>query len=141
MTPYQVIEHWDFTRTRESFNQVIGAWQPVRGGYNLEIRVPARLVGSHLGLLVHDVDTPDVLVESVGTAGPQTATRPGRLLRTSAQLEARIEDLRLPLGRRVWVAVNRGGIRSTSYTPGCCLPRTRTSPTIWPARRACADRK
>ncbi|NNM00406.1 MAG: hypothetical protein HKO62_06620, partial [Gammaproteobacteria bacterium] len=118
VTPYQVIEHWDFTRTRESFNQVIGAWQAAGGGYSLEIRIPARLVGSHLGLLVHDVDTPKVLVESVGTAGPLTATRPGRLLRTSAQLEARIVDLRLPLGRRVWVLNRHGQVLASGGSLG-----------------------
>ncbi len=99
-------------RSLDYITNVSGVWQPVEGGYNLEIVIPAGAVGERLGFVVNDMDGPDHNGEpvAVGTAGDETIQRPGRILQPSREIEGVIENLVNAEGRRIWVLDNRGQV-------------------------------
>ena len=62
---------------------VLATWQDVPGGYQLEARIPASKLGTHLGLVVSNTATE--LAAPVRSAS-FSATTPGRLVTKSAEL-------------------------------------------------------
>jgi len=106
-------------RSVESVTNISGVWQPVDGGYNLEIAIPVSLVGDHLGFIVSDVDDAKTrrVGAAVGTAGAATRRNPGRILQYSPGIEAIIENLaQVSSGRRIWVLDNRGQVLAGTGT-------------------------
>ncbi|MEX2523858.1 MAG: proteobacterial dedicated sortase system histidine kinase [Gammaproteobacteria bacterium] len=99
-------------RSIDYITNISGVWQPVAGGYNLEIAVPVSAVGERLGFNVIDVDDTERRGESVavGTAGEDTMRRPGRILQPSPEIESIIANLVNTEGRRIWVLDNRGQV-------------------------------
>ncbi|MCC7413874.1 MAG: hypothetical protein IT495_19830 [Gammaproteobacteria bacterium] len=87
---------------------VVGEWQPAPGGYRLEIRIPAHLVGRSLGVVVTDVRAGSGASAVAASAGPDTLRRPGRLLRPSVALTRFAAVVAREPGRRVW-ALDAGG--------------------------------
>ena len=98
--------------TSTYITNVNGVWQPVEGGYNLEIAIPVSLVGEKLGLIVNDVDDPESreIISTAGTAGDKTASDPGRILQSSPEIEKIIEALAAGNGRRIWVLNSHGQV-------------------------------
>jgi two-component system, OmpR family, sensor histidine kinase ChvG len=120
---YKVVENWDFSRSRKTVNNVIGAWQEKEGGYVVEVRLPLHTVRSLLGFIVHDdvgrdspinADSTGTSMFIAGTNGINTRSRPNRLLRNSAQLKQMIDRVGLKQGQRVWVLNRNGQVLATS---------------------------
>ena len=122
VTAHKVIENWDFSRSRKTVTNVIGAWQEKADGYVVEVRIPLFMVSSLLGFVVHDDvgrtaeqfgdnETDSMFV--AGTNGSDTRARPNRLLRNSAQLKQMIERVGLKQGQRVWVLNRNGQVLAT----------------------------
>jgi hypothetical protein len=90
---------FEYKRIRYVTN-VSAVWQRTSNGYNLELALPADLVGDHLGLLVKDVDDAKgrMIIGSIGTSGPETLNRPGRILQSSPEIKKIIKAL----GRTKW---------------------------------------
>jgi two-component system sensor histidine kinase ChvG len=72
-------------------------WQDVPGGYQVEARVPRRLLGVNLGLAVTNTDSPS---ERGATARTFDSNFPGRFARPSPELE-RIGDSLVQPGMRL----------------------------------------
>lgn len=99
-------------RAADYVTNISGVWQPVEGGYNLEIAVPVSAIGERLGFIVDDVDDPSGrrVAAAIGTAGADTDASPGRILQSSPALVAILDTLVRANGRRVWVLDNRGQV-------------------------------
>lgn len=102
--------------TPEFVNNINGELQPTGDGYDLEMAIPKDLVGTRMGFIVADVDDSDKRkpVFRVGTAGKATATRPGRLVRSSPQIKNIIDKLVTVDGRRIWVLDKQGQVLSSA---------------------------
>jgi len=72
---------------------VLATWQDVPGGYQLEARIPASKLGTHLGIIVSN--TASELAPPVRSAS-FTATTPGRFVSQSAELSEIASDLAQP---------------------------------------------
>ncbi|MDH3272939.1 MAG: ATP-binding protein [Gammaproteobacteria bacterium] len=72
---------------------VLATWQDVPGGYQLEARIPASKLGTHLGIVVSN--TTSELAAPVRSAS-FSATAPGRLVTTSVELSDIAADLAQP---------------------------------------------
>lgn len=103
-------------QTPEFVNNINGEMQPTPDGYNLEIQIPEELVGARMGFVVADVD--DAVkrkpVFQIGTAGKTTASRPGRLARSSPAIKKIIDNLLTVDGRRIWVLDKKGQVLSSA---------------------------
>jgi len=83
---------------------ILAHWQDVPGGYQLEARIPARELGTHLGLVVSnaaDVRQPPVRSATFSSRGP------GEFMRLSPDLTGIAETLVQP-GMRLFVTDARG---------------------------------
>ena len=107
VTAYKEVENWDFSRSRKTVTNVIGAWQEKPDGYVVEVRIPLFMVSSLLGFVVHDdvgrtteqfADNDSGSMFVAGTNGSDTDSRPNRLLRNSAQLKQMIDRVGLEAG-------------------------------------------
>ena len=72
---------------------VLATWQDVPGGYQLEARIPASKLGTHLGIVVSN--TASELAAPVRSAS-FSATAPGRLVTKSVELSDIAAGLALP---------------------------------------------
>ncbi len=108
----RIDEYGDETSVLEYATNIKGEWQKSTAGYNLEIIVPAHLVGEYLGFVVRNSDGREST--SLGTAGVETETRPGRLLRSSPQIGKIISASSDVEGRRTWVLNHQGQVLSSS---------------------------
>jgi dedicated sortase system histidine kinase len=72
---------------------VLATWQDVPGGYQVEARIPASKLGTHLGIVVSN--TANELTPPVRSAS-FAATTPGRFVTQSAELSEIASDLAQP---------------------------------------------
>ncbi len=113
----------DEYQTIEYVTNINGEWQASAEGYNLELAIPMSLVGDRLGFVV--VDRRGDKVSSLGTAGSNTESLPGRLLQSSGEIRQIITRPGQPEGRRVWVLNNQGQVLASSGTLDKELPEMR----------------
>ncbi len=100
-------------------------WQDVPRGYQLEMRIPRNLLGTHLGLLVENVSD----ATRPGVRSQSFASRaPGRFVTRSPELESRAESLVQP-GMRLlvtdaagWRLATAGAIASGDAGPDGVVP-------------------
>lgn len=117
--PFQIEmipDEWDELHEYIRYVTNIAAeWQPVTGGYNLEIALPLNMIKERMGFIVGNAEKKDdeTVIQKLGTAGPNTAKRPGRLLRPSSQIEQIIRRLDNTPGRRIWVLDSQGQVLAT----------------------------
>jgi dedicated sortase system histidine kinase len=81
-----------------------GEWQEVAGGYNLEMRIPRKLMAS--GLSIRVMDGAD---HSLATAGMKNAKQAGHLVMPSEALNNIITHVDLPQSR-IWVTDSQGWV-------------------------------
>jgi dedicated sortase system histidine kinase len=105
-------------------------WQPEPHGYRLEIRVPASMVGSHLGFEIVDVAAEEAPPIRIGTLDPATHAPRGRLLLPSARLASELEGL-LPMATRAAVADINGWVLAEA---GLLQPAAAYYESVRPAR-------
>jgi len=117
--PFQIdtiIDEWYEKREHVRYVTNISAeWQQTESGYNLEISMPLYLLDLRLGFIVRSIEDHGngTVASSVGTAGTDTFTRPGRLLKPSSEIEKVISRLDDREGRRVWVLDSAAQVLST----------------------------
>ncbi len=66
--------------------RIVGGWQPMNGGYRLELRIPLSMLGAHLGVLVDARDRRGADPVSFGTLDHDSLAPQGRLLIPSPEL-------------------------------------------------------
>ena len=133
--PFQIdtiIDEWYEKREHPRYVTNISAvWQQTELGYDLEISMPLYLLDLRLGFIVRSSEAHDhqssqgiqglllgqrngTVASTVGTAGIDTSTRPGRLIRPYSEIEKAISHfLDDREGRRVWVLDSTGQVLST----------------------------
>jgi dedicated sortase system histidine kinase len=93
---------------------VLARWQDVAGGYQVEARIPANLLGTHLGINV--INTPnehEAGIRSASFAGPV----PGPFVTTSPDLTSLAEKLVQP-GTRMLITDRNGWRIAATGSPG-----------------------
>jgi dedicated sortase system histidine kinase len=100
----------------EYITNVSGEWQQMDQGYILEISIPESLIGGRMGFIVTDVDDAAnaAVVNRSGTAGAQTETLPGRLVRDSADISGILSKYSLQPGRRIWILDSSGQVLASN---------------------------
>jgi len=93
---YGVEEH-----VQRSITNIIAVWQPEYEGYNIEIKIPAYVIGDHMGFILRDFDGKEY--SDISTAGDKTFFFPNRLLRSSEKIQNIILTQGHSEGRRIWV--------------------------------------
>ncbi len=85
-------------------NRIKGEWQETATGYNIEFRIPLKLIGSRLSFAIADVDGQDKreVDTIIATAGLNENEGLGTLMFPSQQAEDMISRLQRPL-TRTWV--------------------------------------
>lgn len=107
-------------------SRIRAQWQERPGGYDLEMRIPVSLLGTHVGVTVGDVDSLGGAARAPQRVSTSADGRPGVLLLPSAPIEALIRSLGRTHGRRVFVVdgarrvVARGG---SLERPAAAAPR------------------
>lgn len=111
-----VTDEWEEHEVTRYVSNVIANWQETDNGYNLEIAVPLYLLDKRMGIVVGDMDDTAgaAMPVKTGTAGADTSSDPGRLLRPSKQIEQIIRQIDTTPGRRIWVLDNQGQVLASS---------------------------
>lgn len=116
--PFQVeviSQDWEEQEYIRYATNITAEWQPSGKGYNLEMAIPLYMIRERLGFVVGDSDDKSGEIRvTAGTAGPDTETRPGRLLRPSQQIISLIQRLDNTPGRRIWVLDSEGQVLANS---------------------------
>ncbi len=89
------------TRVQRTINNLSAVWQPVESGYNIEMKIPAYLIGKHMGFILRNYNGDEY--NDISTAGEDTYLYPNSLLRSSNQIENIILTQGRSEGRRTWV--------------------------------------
>lgn len=105
-------EFHDEYRSIEYVTYISGEWQASANGYNLELAIPINLLGDRLGFVVTDSRGNGVI--SLGTAGTDTASKPGRLLQSSREIRQILNGLGQLEGRRIWVLNNQAQVLASN---------------------------
>ena len=118
--PGRVIAYLDTGNAVAGEPTVRAHWQDVPGGYQLEMRIPLNLLGTHLGLEVENVSNSGrrgILSSSF------ESSLPGRFVTQSSELVARADDLVQP-GMRLIVTDANGWrlARSGAIDTGGAVP-------------------
>ena len=66
--------------------RIVGGWQPMNGGYRVELRIPVPMLGARLGVLVDERDRRGADPVSFGTLDHDSLAPQGRLLVPSPEL-------------------------------------------------------
>lgn len=101
-------------------------WRESDDGWQVEMRLPLRMVGSRLGIQVHDANRAGA--GSLGSFPPDAPGGPGVLVLPSPEIESLIRRLGRTPGRRVWVVDAAGRI----IARGGSLEQTGDAPPINP---------
>jgi signal transduction histidine kinase len=88
--------------------RIEGAWQPIPGGYRLELRIPMSMLGARLGVLVDDRDQRGATASSYGTLFVDNLNTQGRLIAAATELDSYLAQFAQP-GLRLTVTSPDGG--------------------------------
>ena len=123
-SPYRIeiiTREWEESEYVRYITNITAEWQPDKEGYTLEIAMPLYMADERMGFIVRDVDDRNSrkITGSAGTAGPETETRPGRLVRSSEEISSLLKRFNNVPGRRVWVLDSQGQVLANigSLTP------------------------
>lgn len=87
--------------------RIEGAWQPMAGGWRVELRVPLSMLGERFGVLVDDRDSRGAEPVSFGSLEPETLRTLGRLIVAPPELARYLAQFSQP-GLRLTVATAGG---------------------------------
>ena len=91
--------------------RIIGGWQPMAGGYSVELRIPLSMLGARLGVLVDERERRGGTAASFGTLDPDSLAPLGRLLMPSPELGSYLAQFIQP-GLRLTVVGNDQAVLS-----------------------------
>lgn len=86
--------------------RIEGAWQVMKGGYRVELRIPMSMLGGRTGVLVDDRDRRGAPAASYGTLFTNTLKTRGRLIAADPELQEYLAKFAQP------------GLRLAVMTPG-----------------------
>lgn len=111
----QMVTDWEEHEFSRYITNISASWQQNSEGYTVEIAIPLWMLDSTLGFIVNDTDQiENQTYTQIGTAGEETRTKPGKLLRASGEIEKIISLLESTPGRRVWVLDTQGQVMATT---------------------------
>jgi two-component system, OmpR family, sensor histidine kinase ChvG len=96
------------TRTQKNLTNTSAVWQTTETGYNLEIKIPAYLIGERLGFVFNDID--QVKKSAISTYGGTVYDEPGKVISSSRRIETIIYTQGRSEGRRIWVLDKAGQV-------------------------------
>ncbi len=102
--PGRVVAYLRSARGFEPEPTILAHWQDVPGGYQLEARIPLRLLGTHIGINVRNTSS---VLERGTTSSSFSARTPGVFVRISPELTLIAQKLVQP-GSRLVVTDQRG---------------------------------
>ncbi|HEV2700831.1 MAG TPA: ATP-binding protein [Steroidobacteraceae bacterium] len=76
--------------------RIVGGWQPMTGGYRVELRIPLSMLGARLGVLVDERDHRGADPVSFGNLDHESLAPEGRLLMPSPELNNYLEQFIQP---------------------------------------------
>jgi len=84
--------------------RIKGDWQETASGYNIEIRIPSRMLGKRISFAVADVDNPEKreIDTIIGTAGLELKDSLGTLMFPSQEAESLLDPMQIAQ-TRTWV--------------------------------------
>ena len=88
--------------------RIVGGWQPMNGGYRVELRIPLSMLGARLGVLVDERARRGADPVSIGTLDHDSLAPQGRLLIPSPELSNYLAQFVQP-GLRLTVIGSRPG--------------------------------
>ena len=88
-------------RNKKNLTNTSAVWQTTETGYNIEIKIPAYLIGQRLGFIFNDSDK--TKKNSISTYGRTDSNEPGRVISSSRRIESIIYSQGRSEGRRIWV--------------------------------------
>lgn len=86
---------------KKNLTNTSAVWQTTEAGYNIEINIPAYLIGQRMGFVFNDIDK--TKKSSISTFGKDTYDEPGRVISSSRRIESIISIQGRSEGRRIWV--------------------------------------
>lgn len=89
---------------KKNLTNTSAVWQTTEAGYNIEIKIPAYLIGQRLGFIFNDIDK--TKKNSISTYGKTAHDEPGRIISSSRKIESIIYSQGRSEGRRIWVLDN-----------------------------------
>ena len=121
----KIQDEWEEREDIRYITNILADWQQVKGGYNVEIAVPLNMVNERMGFVVGDTDAgkSGQVIQKAGTAGKNTETHPGRVIRPSNNIVRLIRHLDNTPGRRIWVLDSQGQVLARSRR-GCSSAST-----------------
>lgn len=96
------------TRYKKDLTNTSAVWQTTDVGYNIEIKIPAYLIGQRMGFVLNDID--ETKQSSISTFGKRIDNEPGRVISSSRRIESIISTQGRTEGRRIWVLDNAGQV-------------------------------
>ncbi len=96
------------TRTQKNLTNTSAVWQTTETGYNLEIKIPAYLIGERLGFVFNDID--QTKNSAISTYGGTVYDEPGKVISSSRRIETIIYTQGRSEGRRIWVLDKAGQV-------------------------------
>lgn len=88
-------------RNKKDLTNTSAVWQTTATGYDIEIKIPAYLIGERLGFIFNDIDKSQK--DSISTFGKAISDEPGRIISSSRRIESIIYTQGRSEGRRIWV--------------------------------------
>ncbi len=89
------------TQVQRDITNISAVWQRTATGYNIEMKIPAYVIGEYMGFILKDFDGNSL--NPIASAGEDTFLSPNRLLRSSKLIENIILTQGSSEGRRTWV--------------------------------------
>ncbi|MEM6999072.1 MAG: ATP-binding protein, partial [Pseudomonadota bacterium] len=103
--PFRYVEGLDAygveVRNKKDLTNTSAVWQTTETGYDIEIKIPAYLIGERLGFIFNDIDKTQT--ESISTFNNTNLGEPGRIISSSRRIESIIYTQGRSEGRRIWV--------------------------------------
>lgn len=118
--------------------KIQGKWKKTAVGYNVELRIPLKMVGNKLGVAIYDVNNPKTgrVYAIVGTSAIDDVDKLGTVLVPSPEIESIIKGMSHN-SSRIWVVDGHGRVLAKSgdiRTNNRVWSRTiieRSTPTFW----------
>ena len=96
------------TRYKRDLTNTSAVWQTTDVGYNIEMKIPAYLIGQRMGFVFNDID--ENKQGSISTFGNRLNDEPGRVISSSRRIVSIIHLQGRSEGRRIWVLDNAGQV-------------------------------
>ena len=119
--------------------RIVGGWQPMNGGYRVELRIPLSMLGARLGVLVDERARRGAEPVSFGTLDHDSLAPQGRLLIPSPELSSYLAQFIQPGQRLTVLGTDQAVLSQVDALSVATVIQRRARPaaaTVPPAARA-----